>query len=64
MTASSRSTKTSYISRFFEVVVGRCQRESALKPLIFMAAFVTNSEVGDMFSTNYANKHHGYVCSN
>ena len=64
MTASSRRSKRAYIIRLFEVIIRSCQRESALKPMILMATFVTNSEIGDMFSTNCANKHHGYVCSN
>jgi hypothetical protein len=42
MTALSRRSKRFYINRLFEFVVGRCQRESALKPRILMAAFVTS----------------------
>ena len=64
MTALSRRSKRSYIIGMFKCVVGSCRRESALKQPIMMAAFVTNSEVGAVFSTNCANKHHGYVCSN
>ena len=64
MTALSRRSNRSHIICMFKSVVGSCQRESALKQLIMMAAFVTNSVVGAVFSTNCANKHHGYVCSN
>ena len=49
MTASSSRSKRAYINRLFEVVVGSCQQESALTPLILKAAFVTNSDVGAMF---------------
>ena len=64
MTALSRRSKRSYINRMFDVIIGSCQRESALKQPIMKVAFVTNSEVGAVFSTNFANKHHVYVCSN
>ena len=49
MTALSRRLKRSYIIGTFKCVVGSCQRESALKQPIMMAAFVTNSEVGAVF---------------
>ena len=52
MTALSRRSKRAYIIGMFKCIVGSCQRESALKPLILMATFVTNSELGAMFSTN------------
>ena len=64
MTALSRRSKRSYIIGMIKCIVVSCQRESALKQPIMMAAFVTNSEVGAVFSTNCGNKHYGYVCSN
>ena len=63
MTALTRRSNRSYFNRMFQGVVGSFQRESALKQPIMMAAFVT-TEVGAVFSTNSANKHHGYVFSN
>ncbi len=64
MTALSRRSNCSHIICMFKDVVGSYQRESELKQLIPQATFVTNSEVGVMFSTNFANKHHGYACLN
>ena len=64
MTALSSRSNHTHIDGLFEIVVGSCLRESALKPLILMATFVTNSELGAMFSTNCANKQHGNMCSN
>ena len=49
MTALSRRSNHSYVNCMFKGVVGSCQRESALKQPIIMAAFVTNSEVGAVF---------------
>ena len=64
MSALLRRSNRSYINQLFNVINGSCERESALQQPIMMAAFVTNSEVGNVFPTNCANKHHGYVCSN
>ena len=41
MTALIRRSKRAYIIRLFEVIVGSCRRDRALKPLILIAAFVT-----------------------
>ena len=49
MIASSRRSKRAYIIGMFKCIVGSCQRETALKQPIMMAAFVTNSEVGAVF---------------
>ena len=49
MTALSRRSKRSYIIGMFKCIVGSCQRESALKQPIMMAAIVTNSKIGAVF---------------
>ena len=63
MTALSRRSNRSYINCMSKGVVGSCQRESALKSPIPIAAFVINSEVEAMFSANFANRHHDYARS-
>ena len=63
MTALSRRSKRSYSNRWFEVIVGSCQSESALKLLILMAAFKTGLGKGHVSPWD-TNKHRGYVCCN
>ncbi len=59
MTASFRRLKRAFIIHSFEVVVGSCQRESALKPLILMSAFVRGA-----CGAQTKNKDLGCVCCN